>query len=336
MLEVRAEQPYGRFLYQALGDAEKAMMANGWPVPIVERERCTGCGRCVTDCPEGALALEQGEAFVADAQACTYCGICERICPTGAIQRPFLIVFAADEATQSCVEQNGPLTAQHGIAQSSSSREDRIMATQKELTLGMTVRCLDGDAGRLERVVGDPETREPAYLVVRLSGARRRDVVVPVDLVMAVTLEQVLLDTTREALKHFPDYEITETKRPQPIQRDPTLHEPEFPFPWKAVAKEGAIEIKQRTVPEHTVELKQGMTVFDRDGLDLGRLQGVIMDATTHKAGHLVLHRRFPVGMETEEDRLIPVELIDFTIRSHIYLRIPEEQLRGLPVHREE
>ena len=310
-------------------------MANGWPEPIVEHQQCTGCGRCVTACPEGALVLEQGEAFVVDAQASTYCGICERICPAGAIQRPFLIMFAAEEKMRHGEARGDPRAAQHGMVQSGKGREDRIMATQKELTLGMTVRCLDGDAGRLERVVGDPETRAPAYLVVRLSGARRRDVVVPVDLVMAVTLEQVLLDTTKEALKHFPDYEITETKQPEPTQRDPTLHEPEFPFPWKAVAKEGAIEIRQRTVPEHTVELKQDMTVFDRDGLDLGRLRGVIMDATTRQASHLVLHRRFPVGLETEEDRLIPVGLIDFAIRSHIYLRIPEEQLRGLPVHRE-
>jgi len=36
----------------------------------------------------------------------------------------------------------------------------------KELSLGMSVSCSDGEVGRLERIVVDPDTREPAYLVV--------------------------------------------------------------------------------------------------------------------------------------------------------------------------
>lgn len=36
----------------------------------------------------------------------------------------------------------------------------------RTVTLGMAVLCTDGKAGSLERVVGDPETHQPAYLVV--------------------------------------------------------------------------------------------------------------------------------------------------------------------------
>lgn len=66
------------------------------PVPIIDAERCNGCGLCVRVCPTGTLALQRGRAIVAQPAACEYAGVCELICPVQAIQRPFLIVLAVD------------------------------------------------------------------------------------------------------------------------------------------------------------------------------------------------------------------------------------------------
>ncbi|MCB0188081.1 MAG: 4Fe-4S binding protein [Caldilineaceae bacterium] len=71
----------------------------GFPVPIIDASRCTGCGLCVAVCPTGALVMKGAIAIVADPQACAYTGHCERICPTQAISRPFQIVFSPKEET---------------------------------------------------------------------------------------------------------------------------------------------------------------------------------------------------------------------------------------------
>jgi photosystem I iron-sulfur center len=66
------------------------------PVPIIDLERCSGCGLCVRVCPTSTLALRNGRAAVVRPAACEYTGLCELICPTAAIQRPFVIVLAED------------------------------------------------------------------------------------------------------------------------------------------------------------------------------------------------------------------------------------------------
>lgn len=49
---------------------------------------CTGCGRCVKNCPAGAISLENGKAKI-DYQKCLGCGLCISICPLGAIEIPW-------------------------------------------------------------------------------------------------------------------------------------------------------------------------------------------------------------------------------------------------------
>jgi MinD superfamily P-loop ATPase len=68
-------------------------------VPIIDPERCNGCGLCARVCPTTALAIQRGHATVTRPAACAYTGLCELICPTQAIQRPFVIVLA--EGTQA-------------------------------------------------------------------------------------------------------------------------------------------------------------------------------------------------------------------------------------------
>lgn len=49
------------------------------------RERCNGCGACVSSCPNQALSLE-GEKVVCDRIRCNGCGACLKKCPEGALE----------------------------------------------------------------------------------------------------------------------------------------------------------------------------------------------------------------------------------------------------------
>lgn len=53
---------------------------------IVDQEKCTGCGRCVRDCPMAAIAVYEKKAVVAE--HCVHCGVCLRVCKAGATALP--------------------------------------------------------------------------------------------------------------------------------------------------------------------------------------------------------------------------------------------------------
>lgn len=51
----------------------------------IDEEKCTGCGLCVPDCPEGALQVINGKARLISEPLCDGLGACLGGCPEGAI-----------------------------------------------------------------------------------------------------------------------------------------------------------------------------------------------------------------------------------------------------------
>jgi len=51
----------------------------------IDEERCTGCGLCIPDCPEGALQIIEGKARLVSDLFCDGLGACLGTCPEGAI-----------------------------------------------------------------------------------------------------------------------------------------------------------------------------------------------------------------------------------------------------------
>ena len=61
--------------------------------PIIDEEKCQGCGLCVSVCTCGALVMKDSTVKVIDVENCGWCALCELVCPYGAISCPFEIVF---------------------------------------------------------------------------------------------------------------------------------------------------------------------------------------------------------------------------------------------------
>ena len=51
----------------------------------IDLEKCTGCGKCIPDCPEGALQMIDGKARLISDLFCDGLGACIGSCPEGAI-----------------------------------------------------------------------------------------------------------------------------------------------------------------------------------------------------------------------------------------------------------
>ena len=62
-------------------------------MPMVDIQKCNGCGLCISVCLCQALVLVNNIVTVLDTEDCGWCAECEAVCPTGAITCPFEIVI---------------------------------------------------------------------------------------------------------------------------------------------------------------------------------------------------------------------------------------------------
>ena len=65
-------------------------------MPVIEPEKCSGCGLCIDVCSCEALVLENKVITVIETDDCGWCLQCELVCPTGAISCPFEIIVEED------------------------------------------------------------------------------------------------------------------------------------------------------------------------------------------------------------------------------------------------
>lgn len=77
------------------------------------------------------------------------------------------------------------------------------------IKMGMTVHAGDGVAGRVDDVLLDGQTGQPAYVVIDAAGFFARDVVVAYDNVNNVDDAGVWLALTRDQVKGSPAYDPT-------------------------------------------------------------------------------------------------------------------------------
>ena len=62
-------------------------------MPVVDQDKCNGCGLCISVCYCNALILAGNVVTVVEIEECDWCTECETVCPTGAIACPFEIII---------------------------------------------------------------------------------------------------------------------------------------------------------------------------------------------------------------------------------------------------
>lgn len=68
-------------------DAKYAPKTGSWRYlhPEVKKEKCIGCGRCISFCPDACIELIEEKKSQVDYDFCKGCGVCAAVCPAKAI-----------------------------------------------------------------------------------------------------------------------------------------------------------------------------------------------------------------------------------------------------------
>ncbi len=87
-LDCDVEEPNGHIFLRPDIDSEREINV---PVPQVDHQKCTACGRCGQLCQYSAIALF-GEKVMTFEELCHCCGGCMEVCPAGAITEKLIPV----------------------------------------------------------------------------------------------------------------------------------------------------------------------------------------------------------------------------------------------------
>ena len=203
--------------------------------PLIDENRCIGCGSCVTACPEdGVLGLIHGKAVLVEASQCIGHGACKTACPTRAIQ----LVFGTERRgvdipnVQSNFETNVPgifiagELGGMGLIGNAVEQGRQAIESIRKLS-GM------GQGNRLDvLIVG----AGPSGFSASLAALRHK--------LRVVTIEQ---DTLGGTIAHFPRGKIVMTRPMElPIVGKVRFSEPtkdELIDFWKKVERETGVKI---------------------------------------------------------------------------------------------
>ena len=112
----------------------------------IDEKKCTGCGQCIPDCPEGALQLIEGKARLVSDLFCDGLGACIGTCPEGAIAVIEREAGAYDErAVMATIAPQGKAVIKAHLEHLISHKQKAFYNTAIEYLIENTIAIPDHD-----------------------------------------------------------------------------------------------------------------------------------------------------------------------------------------------
>ena len=114
------------------------------PVPEIDPDRCTYCGRCAEACRYNALAVVREQVFVFS-ELCHGCGACSLVCPEQAIHEVPKVIGLIEEGTVSTTIAD--LDLAHGLLNIGGALAPPIIRRVKQLIIPNRLVIIDASPG---------------------------------------------------------------------------------------------------------------------------------------------------------------------------------------------
>ncbi|MGZ6218752.1 MAG: hypothetical protein ACXWMV_02035 [Syntrophales bacterium] len=205
-----------------------------------------------------------------------------------------------------------------------------------ELKIGSPVEATDGPLGHVHQVILSSEQRQVVGLVIRTGLLRRRNRVVPTDLIASVNDAKVSLRVSRDDVIQQPEFDPTQYL-PLPAEQYGYMAGEALTSIHDSVGEGAHVTANRHEMPEsahrsklegHTIALLRGQKVWATDGR-AGSVDLLLLDAN-EQVRHFVIRKGHLPG----RDVIVPVNWISTIDERGVWLAVGRTALDHLPVYR--
>jgi uncharacterized protein YrrD len=207
-----------------------------------------------------------------------------------------------------------------------------------QITPGVSVFTSDDkEAGRVERVVIDPRTREVTHLVVGSSLLFNDSRIIPIPMITSADEDRIVLLEDQTSLENLPYFEQTHFIPPSEAgdtNKTPEAYPP--PLYWYPPAGMSSMGFPgfwtyptrtEQNLPEDLVALRDGAKVTDIAEEDIGEIERMIMEKESGKVTHLVVGW----GLIQRSHKLVPAHWVEGVEEDQVRLAVHKREIESLP-----
>lgn len=201
-----------------------------------------------------------------------------------------------------------------------------------DMPLDAEVTCTDGKQGRSVCLIVNPVDKKVTHLVVRTKGLMGQEYLVPTDLIVSSTAQEIRLRCTSEELSAMAPFVRSQFVGPEDpeFQYYVSLTEVEDEFLWPYMVPDYGTYVSVEEVPHDELGIHRGAHVEAADG-HIGRVDEFIVNPENSQITHLVMSRGHLWG---EREVIIPVSEIGRIQDDTVFLKLDKHAVKELPAVR--
>ena len=200
--------------------------------------------------------------------------------------------------------------------------------------IGADVYTTDGQAGKLMKVVIDPDTERITHLIVEKGLFQKTDRVVPIETLGDTSDEGIRLTLSTAELEQLPHYTESQFRVPDPgweresYQVDDPAHVLRWGIHYAPPMVDEYVLTREeeftRGVDADQSVIGKGTVVYDREG-EVGAVETLQIDETTNQVTHLVVKS----GL-LDPQFVIPMSAVTSISDTGVNIDLTREQLTAL------